>query len=216
MKKKIILLVGVLACLSLSACGAETTGNQVKTEGETQNALEKDSQVQKEEDEKNVGTEKEDEEPTESNADTEKQDADTAYNIGDNATLGDWEVSVTDVKFVESITADYGTFSPDSEDSKYVQLFVIVTNNGKQADNFLPSFGFGDDVNAKVLYGEGYEFSATNLLGYSKEMHDSTINPLSSKEGEIAFEVPNSVTDADDELLAVFSSGNDSITFKIR
>ena len=93
---------------------------------------------------------------------------------------------------------------------------MTVTNNGKETDRFLPSFGYGDDVYVKMLYGDGYEFSAVNLLGYSKDMHDSTINPLTSADGEIAFEVPQSVAEATDELLVSFFSGNDSVVFQVR
>lgn len=208
MRKKLIFLMGLLVCLSFSACGSNDSDNKAKNDADTDAHTIDANENEATEKEVSVNTEMQ-EEPTE-------PDADTVYNIGESAVLGDWEISITDVQFVESISADYGKFSPDSEDGRYVQVFVTVVNNGKQADNFLPTYGFGDDVNAKVLYGDGYEFSATNLLGYSKEMHDSVINPLSSKDGEIAFEVPSSVTDTDEELLVRFSSGNDSVAFKLR
>ncbi len=208
MRKKLFILMGLLLCLSFSACGSDDADNKSSNDNDVQNSTSNASQNQETEKVEDIATEKEEE--------TAESDTDTVYNIGESAALGDWEISITDVQFVESISADYGKFSPDSADSKFVWVFATVVNNGKQADNFLPSYGFGDDVNAKVLYGDGYEFSATNLLGYSKEMHDSVINPLSSKDGEIAFEVPNSVTDAEDELLVKFSSGNDSISFKLR
>lgn len=147
---------------------------------------------------------------------TKQEEEFKTYNIGDSVALKDWEITVTDFKIVDSISANYGTFSPDEEGNKYAQVFVSVTNNGKQADNFLPSYGYGDDVNAKLLYGNGYEFSATNLLGYSNEMHDSTINPLSSKSGEIAFNISGVVANSEDELLLQFNSGSDTIQFKVR
>lgn len=130
--------------------------------------------------------------------------------------LKDWEISVTSMQIVDSIAADYGQFSPDEEGSEYVQVFVTVNNNGKEADSFLPSFGIGDDVYAKMFYGDGYEFSASNLLAYSNDLHDSTIIPLSSKTGEIAFAVPELVATSADELLIQFNSGNDDVKFKLR
>ena len=69
--------------------------------------------------------------------------------------------------------------------NQYAQIAATVSNKGKQTDKFLPSFGFGDDVSVKLLFGDGYEFSATQLLGYDKDLHDASINPLSSQEGEI-------------------------------
>lgn len=133
-----------------------------------------------------------------------------------SAPLKDWTITVTDAQIVDSISSDYMVFSPNEEGNKFIQVYAIAENNGKQAGNFLPSFGMGDDVNAKVLYSDGYEFSATNLLGYDNDLHDSNINPLSSQTGEIVFEIPNTVADSTDELLIQFSSGNDKIKFKIR
>ena len=104
----------------------------------------------------------------------------------------------------------------NEEGNKFIQVFVTVNNDGKQADRFLPSYSIGDDVNAKILYSDGYEFTATNLLGYSNDLHDSTINPLSSQTGEIAFEIPSTVAESTDELLIQFSSGNDTLKFKVR
>ena len=108
------------------------------------------------------------------------------------------------------------SLAPEEDGSKYVQVFVTTTNKGKQANTFLPTFSLGDDVQVKILYGDGYEFSASNLLGYSNTLHDATINPLSSQSGEIAFVVPESVASSTDELILQFSSGNDVIKFKIR
>ena len=47
-------------------------------------------------------------------------------------------------------------------------------------------------------------------------MHDSTIIPLTSTNGEIAFEISESVAEATNELLVSFFSGNDSVVFQIR
>lgn len=148
---------------------------------------------------------------------SQEENVESIYQIGDSASLDVWTINVTDAKIVDSISGDYGTsFSPKEEGDKLIQVFIIVNNDGKQAANFLPTYGMKNDVSAKILYSDEYEFSATNLLGYSNDLHDSVINPLSSKTGEITFEIPNTVADSDDELLIRFSSGKDELKFKIR
>jgi len=196
-------LLGLLACLSLTACGSGSTDQTAETEEPKSTAAEEEQETEAPEE-----AEEEQEESVEDNG--------TVYAVGDNAELGDWNINVTDAQIVESIAGDYGSFSPDTDGSKYVHVFLTVTNNGKETDRFLPSFGYGDDVYVKMLYGDGYEFSAVNLLGYSKDMHDSTINPLTSADGEIAFEIPQSVAEATDELLVSFSGGNNSVVFQVR
>lgn len=138
------------------------------------------------------------------------------YALGNSADLKDWSINVTDVKIVDSIAGSLGSFSPKEEGNTYVQVFVTVENTGKTADSFLPSFCIGDDVNAKVLYSDGYEFTASNLLGYTNDLHDSTINPLSSKTGEIVYEIPSEVVNSEEPLLLQFSSGNDTVAFNLR
>ena len=190
-----------------SACGAAGTASSSKGEDTQKETTEADQEKEDAESEAPEETEEE-------SAESEEEAEETIYNIGDSASLKDWEISVTDMQIVESISAAYGSFSPD--EGKYIQVFVTVVNNGKQADSFLPSIGMGDDVGAKIFFGDGYEFSSTYLLGYENEMHDSTLNPLSSKSGEIIFKVPEAVSDSEDELLMHFISGSDTLVFKIR
>ena len=80
----------------------------------------------------------------------------------------------------------------------------------------MPSFGMADDIAAKILYGDGYEFTQTQLLGYSNSIMDSTINPLSSKTGDLAFELPDSVADSTEPLILQISAGSESINFSVR
>lgn len=141
---------------------------------------------------------------------------DIPYALGNSAELKDWSINVSDVKIVDSIAGSLGSFSPKEEGNTYLQVFVTVDNIGKTADSFLPSFAIGDDVIAKVLYSDGYEFTASNLLGYTNDLHDSSINPLSSKTGEIVYEIPSQVADSEEALLLQFSSGNESVTFNLR
>ncbi|WP_125143688.1 hypothetical protein [Clostridium transplantifaecale] len=93
---------------------------------------------------------------------------------------------------------------------------ITATNNGKNAATFLPSFNMGDDISVKLLNQGEYEFTASNLLGYCKSLYDTSVNPLSTKSGMIAFEVPDSVASADEELVLVISAGKDALQIKVR
>ena len=201
MKKKLlaILLAGALSA-SFIACGNGNKDTDTKpetSESSTESTTDEDSEL------------------TENESQPEES-PETIYETGNSASLKDWTINVTDAQIVDSIAADYGSFEPKEEGNKFIQVFVTVNNDGKQADRFLPSYSIVDDVNAKILYSDGYEFTATNLLGYSNDLHDSTINHLSSQTGEIAFEIPSTVAESTDELLIQFSSGNDTLKFKVR
>ena len=201
MKKKLlaILLAGALSA-SFIACGNGNKDTDTKpetSESSTESTTDEDSEL------------------TENESQPEES-PETIYETGNSASLKDWTINVTDAQIVDSIAADYGSFEPKEEGNKFIQVFVTVNNDGKQADRFLPSYSIGDEIKTKILYSDGYEFTATNLLGYSNDLHDSTINPLSSQTGEIAFEIPSTVAESTDELLIQFSSGNDTLKFKVR
>ena len=210
MKKKLIVLLGISLSLSIAASSGKL--KQVDKEG-TGSA-------------ENVSTEEvNDLEPTEELQETEKsseeeasaQEEETIYNIGEAIALGDWEITVTGMQIVDSVASgEYFEFKPDEEGDKYVQIIATVSNKGKQSDRFLPYLGYGDDVGVKLLYGDGYEFSSTQLIAYEKELHDATINPLSSQEGEIFFEVPETVASSTDEILIRFFSEADRVSIKVR
>lgn len=141
----------------------------------------------------------------------------TALAVGTEATLGDWNITVTGFEFMESIAGDYyGSFVP-SEGNQYAVVSVSIYNAGKSADTFLPSYSFGDDIRAKIIYGDGYEFSATSLLAYDADLHDEYVNPLSSASGIIAFEVPMTVVEnAAEPLSILFSAGSTEIEYQLR
>ena len=208
MKKKTLIVLGLLLSFSIAACSGNSNAANIENDSVELESTEqaptddmKTSEIMANSDE----IEQESEETEE-----------VVYNVGEVAQLKDWEITVTDIQIVDSIAADYGSFNPNEEGNKYVQVFVAVENKGKQADHFLPSFGYGDDVSSKILYGDGYEFTATQLLGYSNDLHDSTVNPLSSQSGEIAFEIPETVASSTDELIISFISGSDVVNFKLR
>lgn len=213
MRKKSLIVLGLLLSFSIAACGGNSSATNNENDSVAVESTEKTSANDVDTSETIGDSDKSESESVE----TESAEAEEViYNLGEAAQLKDWEITVTNTQIVDSISADYGSFTPNEEGNKFVQVFVTVENKGKQAGKFLPSFGYGDDVSAKLLYGDGYEFTATQLLGYSNDLHDSTVNPLSSQSGEVAFEIPETVASATDELIISFSSGNDIVNYKLR
>lgn len=136
--------------------------------------------------------------------------------IGDNATLGNWEISVTDFYYTDKIeTSRYTYFYPD-EGNKYAVVNVKVTNNGTEMDTFLPPINVGNDVWANLYFADKYEYSPSFLPGFDKDLSVQTINPLITKDGVIAFIVPDIVVNSTDPLSITFSIGRDEVSFSLR
>nr|DAQ76826.1 MAG TPA: protein of unknown function (DUF4352) [Caudoviricetes sp.] len=156
-------------------------------------------------------------EPEESVPEESEPEPESGYlEMGTDSVLGDWGINVKSMEIVDSIpNGEYLSFVPE-EGNSYLVIAMSATNNGKKAGTFLPSYSIGNQVSSKLLYGDGYEFSATNLLGYDQELHDAYLNPLSSKEGVIAFEVPQAVSSSDDQILLRLKGEGKEIIYKIR
>ncbi len=190
MKRLFTVLLAAVALFSLSACASDAGASSSSTSGAVSQAT--------------------------STPDMEPSDANT-YEVGNEATLGDWSITVTSCDFKDKIAnpSGFGEFTPDSG-NKFISISASITNNGKQSATFLPSFATNEDVTAILNYNDGYEYQLTNLIGLDTTLIDSTMNPLTSKEGIIAFEAPDAVVSGTESLILVFSSGEQSVNFSLR
>lgn len=206
MKKNILFGIMILLSVGISACGnkAPSAGTYDKPKMVLKEELEQQNEDEQEQDE------------NESDEQEQQNESETIYNIGDTANLKDWSITVNDMAILDNIVMDFGQYTPSSDNNKCLDIFVSVTNNGKSSNSFLSSFPMSDDVIAKVIYGDGYEFTASNLFGYDYDMHDSGINPLSSLTGEIVFSIPEVVANSTESLIIRFSCENEKVEFKIR
>lgn len=155
---------------------------------------------------------------TEASTEAETTAAETTASeipMGQTATIDCWDITVSQMQILDAVSNGYGQFEP-GEGNKYLLISLSAANNGKESASFLPSFSMTDDIRAKLIYGDGYEFDQTNLLGYDRSLLDSVVNPLSSVEGDMAFEIPNTVAESTDKIILEFVCGNEQLDFVIR
>ena len=197
MKRFLAIFSAVVMLLALSACGNTANSPAASSSTGTSSAASSQSASL-----------------SASSAETKPQDI---YKIGDTAALGDWSITVTACDFKDKIpdSSGYGEFTPD-DGNKFIVISASVTNNGKQSGTFLPSFATNDDVSAIINYNDGYEYQLTNLIGLDTTLIDATMNPLTSKEGIIALEAPDTVVAGTESLVLIFSSGEQNVSFSLR
>lgn len=155
---------------------------------------------------------------TEASTEAETTAAETTASeipMGQTATIDCWDITVSQMQILDAVSNGYGQFEP-GEGNKYLLISLSAANNGKESASFLPSFSMTDDIRAKLIYGDGYEFDQTNLLGYDRSLLDSVVNPLSSVEGDMAFEIPNTVAESTDKIILEFACGNEQLDFVLR
>jgi len=201
--------------LIVVAIAAVTVGNRLEKRRENDSAPKQISEEQGQKSRTGSNEDTPQDKQTETD-ETPKQQQSTVLAIGDTATLQNWEITVTDFYLTTKIDGDYSAYYSPDEGNQYAVVAVSAANKGKESDVFLPTYSLTNDIRAKIYYQEEYEYSPTNILGYRQDMHDSSMNPLTTKEGIIAFSLPNLVADSSDALLLTFSCSNEKATFSLR
>lgn len=205
MKKKIVLL-GTCIALLCTGCGTsldELTNNVV-------------SNI---EDAANDSTETETAAPEEEGgAEGEETDDSTEVellSLGDKAAVGDWKFTVKGISVKGKIpNGDYYAFEPDKGE-KFVCINISVKNNGKEEATFLPRIAYNDEVIAQLYYDD-YEYKATELVSYDKDICGESIKPLTSKKGIIAFAVPKKVAKKKGKLTLKIGTADESVTYSLK
>lgn len=130
--------------------------------------------------------------------------------FGETITFNDMEITVNSAEIKDKIqNSQYTAFNPD-EGNVYVVVNATVKNIGSDAARFLPVVSMNKDINTKLILNT-YEFKSTNLIAYSEELHDTFLNPLSSKTGEIAFEISNDIADLNSLKFVLFNNKDEYI-----
>ncbi|MBD5137303.1 MAG: DUF4352 domain-containing protein [Lachnospiraceae bacterium] len=137
------------------------------------------------------------------------------YNIGDTAELENWEINIAEMQIVDSVEDSIMIYKANEEGDKLVKVSATATNKGDEASTFCPSYGYSDDLIAKVINGED-EYSALILLGYGDGMHNKKVEAQASISGNMVFEIPESVASAEDELIVKFTYKGKELNFKVR
>lgn len=137
--------------------------------------------------------------------------------VGKKGSVGDWKVNVKKVSVKQKIqNGTYQYFKPGKGNS-FLVISMSVENKGTKAAKFLPRFGMKDETTVATLYYQNeYEYSATELIGYNKDLTTKSIQPLTKENGILVFEVPKKTVKSKKDLTLNFSMGEESITYSLK
>ena len=157
--------------------------------------------------------------PAESSKPTKKDETaevtQTLLSFGEMITVSDWEITVNSYEVTQSIqNSEYTSFKAD-EGSQYVLVNLTIKNIGTKANRFLEYLSLDfDNIVCKIFYQDKYEYTATELLAYDKDLHNSQLNPLETATGIIAYSVVNEAAQSS-ELTFHIKSGSDEYVYKL-
>lgn len=199
MKKSYLLVGSLIFCLSLTACSKENINPE---ETITPNPTQLESSIEP----TILPTKIPTPEPTEI----------PKVSLEESATLNLWDITITNFRLVDNIqTSNYTIFKPE-EGNKYIRVYTSITNKNNESKVFLPMVSYNNDVVVKLLHGTD-EYVSCKLVEYEKDLHDVSIEANSTiTNKEIAFEIPTTIAESNDELLLSFTSNDETVIFKLR
>lgn len=141
----------------------------------------------------------------------------TTVALGKKGTVGDWQFCVKKAAAKKQIkSSDYLGFKP-SKGNTFIVLTMSVRNNGKEAETAFPRMGLENKMIQAILYYDGeYEYKPTQLLSYDKDLMTKKIQPLTTKNGVVAYEVPKKVAKSLDKITVKIGTSKESLIYSLK
>ncbi|MEE0251791.1 MAG: DUF4352 domain-containing protein [Acutalibacteraceae bacterium] len=148
--------------------------------------------------------------------------------IGETATIGGWEITVTSVEYAPELTpisqSSMAVPIPASDGNQFAIVNVQVKNISEDLESFLPSTSFVEHTEETLIYDGKYNYngrSTEGLISTFNSLVDKVISPLETKTGYIAFDVPNEVAESEKPLQLKIEQKKDyktldSVLFSLR
>lgn len=194
MKKKLILLTSCFALL-LTGCGdtpAEQIADTIKEAAESMQSTDAPA-------------------PSATPAPKEAK-----LSLGKKATIGNWKITVKKAEKKKEIkNGQFRVFKPEKGDA-FISVTATVRNNGKKEATFCPHYGLADTAVIATLYYKDYEYHASDLLAYDKDLVNTKMKPLTNKSGIIVFDVPKKVANAKQNLTLKIGTKKDYAIYTLK
>jgi hypothetical protein len=196
MNMKKLLLAAV--ALSLALCGCSLAGGQVNTQVTPAPVSEATAA------------------PTEAPTPEPTPVPDERLPIGQTATMGDLEVTVTGYSSPEEVKDSMGfqSYTP-SDGNVFCLVSLSVKNNGKTSKTFISEYTFQKTNWPTLVYGDGYTYNASHGTVGPKDIVGESVAPLSTITGDVLFSVPPQVVSGDQPLTFNISGEDGSASFAL-
>lgn len=141
----------------------------------------------------------------------------TQLALQEKGSVGNWKVCVKKASIKQKINNGTTRYYQTDKGKSFVLLSLSVRNTGKESETFLPRVGLENKmVKATLYYKDEYEYSPTELLSYDKDLVGTVIQPLTTENGVLAFEVPKKVAKAKKNLKIKIGTKNESLIYPLK
>ena len=135
---------------------------------------------------------------------------------GQPVLFGGWEIAYHTARIVSEFEDGMYVFSAE-EGNQCVIADLTVTNRGLDSDTFLPVVYYPNED--PVLYvtdsGKEERYDCVDVMLYSPCLNNRTVEPGSSKEGELVFQIPDSLAQSGEQLYIAVTMGGQVVYYPL-
>ena len=120
--------------------------------------------------------------------------------------FGGWEITYHSAKIVEEFTSSLYIYTA-SDGKQFVVADMTITNRGLEKDTFLPMLYYINEDPIVQIADSSKEnlYDCVNVLTYSPCLNNTTLDAGESKDGELIFEIPDSLAQSGEQLYLAVS-----------
>lgn len=135
---------------------------------------------------------------------------------GQPVQFGGWEITYRSARIVSEFEYGMYVFSAD-EGKQCVLADLTVTNRGLDSDTFLPVVYYPNEDPVLYVTDSGREnrYDCVDVMLYSPCLNNRTVEPGSSKEGELVFQIPESLAQSGEPLYIAVTMGSQVVYYPL-
>ena len=135
---------------------------------------------------------------------------------GQPVQFGGWEITYRSARIVSEFEYGMYVFSAD-EGKQCVLADLTVTNRGIDSDTFLPVVYYPNEDPVLYVTNSGKEnrYDCVDVMLYSPCLNNRTVEPGNSKDGELVFQIPDSLAQSGEPLYIAVTMGSQVVYYPL-
>lgn len=135
---------------------------------------------------------------------------------GESIILGGWEITFRSAETIPAVEDDLRRYEPKNG-NVYLQAFFTITNRTPERESFMPLVNY--DGKAPIIYlldAAGEEvYVSEEILTYSNCLNNKGVDPETSEDGELFFQLSEDVAQNREDLYIVIVLGNQMVYYTL-
>ena len=127
-----------------------------------------------------------------------------------------WEMTYHSAKIVDEFTSGMYIYTAD-DGEQFVMASLTITNRGIEKDTFLPMIYYvNEDPIVQIAdSSKANLYDCVDVITYSACLNSTSLEPGESKDGELVFQIPDTLAQSGEQLYVAVSLGDQIIYYPL-